>query len=83
LPDRPRNSCKIPDDWYPPQVYIASRDIKACEATAQRLTKQGPGKCYALAADLSKYDDIVKLIEELGKREQSQCAVFPSILRQT
>ncbi|KAJ9116564.1 hypothetical protein QFC20_000496 [Naganishia adeliensis] len=53
------------------KVYIASRDIKACEATAQRLTKQGPGKCYALAADLSKYDDIVKLIEELSKREQT------------
>jgi hypothetical protein len=54
------------------QVYIASRDIKACEATAQRLNKQGPGKCYALAADLSKYEDIVKLIAELGKREESK-----------
>jgi hypothetical protein len=56
----------------PSQVYIASRDIKACEATAQRLNKQGPGKCFALAADLSKYEDIVKLIAELGKREESE-----------
>lgn len=54
------------------QVYIASRDIKACEATAQRLNKQGPGKCIALAADLSKYEDIVKLVGELSKREESE-----------
>ncbi|KAJ9100089.1 hypothetical protein QFC19_005769 [Naganishia cerealis] len=53
------------------KVYIASRDIKACEATAQRLNKQGPGKCYAMAADLSKYEDIVKLVEQLSKKEQA------------
>lgn len=53
------------------KVYIASRDIKACEATAQRLNKQGPGKCIALAADLSKYEDIVKLVGELSKREET------------
>ncbi|KAJ9125608.1 hypothetical protein QFC22_000570 [Naganishia vaughanmartiniae] len=53
------------------KVYIASRDIKACEATAARLNKQGPGKCYAMAADLSKYEDIVKLIDELSKKEQT------------
>ncbi|KAJ9109263.1 hypothetical protein QFC21_000592 [Naganishia friedmannii] len=53
------------------KVYIASRDIKACEATAARLNKQGPGKCYAMAADLSKYEDIVKLIDELSKKEQA------------
>ncbi|WVQ80567.1 hypothetical protein IAT38_002672 [Cryptococcus sp. DSM 104549] len=52
------------------KVYIASRTQEAVEKTAERLTKLGPGKCIALVADLSKYDDCVKLAEELTRREK-------------
>ncbi|WWC88835.1 uncharacterized protein L201_003750 [Kwoniella dendrophila CBS 6074] len=52
------------------KVYISSRDIKVCESTASRLTKQGPGECIAIPADLSKYDECVRLASELEKREK-------------
>lgn len=51
-------------------VYIASRDAASCEQVAQELTKLGPGKAYALPADLQKYDDIKRLVGELEKREK-------------
>ncbi|WWD18324.1 hypothetical protein CI109_102774 [Kwoniella shandongensis] len=52
------------------KVYISSRDSKACEATASRLTKEGPGECIAIPADLSKYEECVRLANELEKREK-------------
>ncbi|KAK8858434.1 hypothetical protein IAR55_002661 [Kwoniella newhampshirensis] len=52
------------------RVYISSRDVKACESTAQRLTKEGPGECIAMPADLSKYEECVRLAGELEKREK-------------
>ena len=55
-----------------PQVYISSRDAKACFETAEKLTKQGPGECVALPGDLSKFDECVKLAKEIEKREKGQ-----------
>ena len=55
------------------QVYISSRDGKACEETAKKLTSQGPGKCFAIPADLSKFDECVRLAGEIEKREGSEC----------
>ncbi|WWC70581.1 uncharacterized protein I206_104532 [Kwoniella pini CBS 10737] len=52
------------------KVYISSRDAKACEETASRLTKEGSGECIALPADLSKYDECLRIVSELEKREK-------------
>ncbi|KAK1925309.1 hypothetical protein DB88DRAFT_483491 [Papiliotrema laurentii] len=51
------------------KVYISSRDARACEETAKRLTAAGPGQCHAIPGDLSKYDECVRLARELEKRE--------------
>jgi short-subunit dehydrogenase len=53
------------------QVYISSRDAKACNETASRLTKAGPGECIAIPGDLAKFDECVKLVKELEKREKA------------
>ncbi|RSH89255.1 hypothetical protein EHS25_002367 [Saitozyma podzolica] len=52
------------------QVYISSRDVSACNDTASRLTKQGPGRCFSLPADLSRYDECERLVKEIAKREE-------------
>jgi len=39
------------------------------------LNKLGAGKCIALPGDLSKYDECVKLAEELAKREEGEPVV--------
>ncbi|GMK53638.1 hypothetical protein CspeluHIS016_0102240 [Cutaneotrichosporon spelunceum] len=52
------------------KVYISSRDAKACEETAAALTALGPGKCFAIAGDLSKYDECLRLAKEIGNREE-------------
>ncbi|WVW84476.1 hypothetical protein I302_106510 [Kwoniella bestiolae CBS 10118] len=52
------------------KVYISSRDAKACEETAKRLTKEGPGECIAIPADLSKYEECERVVAELEKREK-------------
>ena len=54
------------------QVYISSRDARACEETAKRLTAAGPGQCHAIPGDLSKYDECVRLARELEKREPGE-----------
>lgn len=51
------------------KVYIASRSLKACKETADKLNAQGPGKCIPLAADLQKYEDCVRLAKEIGEKE--------------
>jgi short-subunit dehydrogenase len=51
-------------------VYISSRDAKACEATAAGLTKSGPGECIAIPGDLAKFEECVKLVKEIEKREK-------------
>jgi NAD(P)-dependent dehydrogenase (short-subunit alcohol dehydrogenase family) len=54
------------------QVYIASRDAKVLEETAARLNEMGPGSCHAIPADLSNYDDIVRLAKELEAKEEGE-----------
>ena len=58
------------------QVYISSRDAKACENTAKALTDMGPGSCHAIPADLASYDECKRLVEEMKKREKG--GFFPS-----
>lgn len=53
-------------------VYISSRDAKACDKAVGELNALGKGKAFAIPADFYKYDDVKKLAEELGKRESSQ-----------
>jgi hypothetical protein len=53
-------------------VYISSRTAKACEDTAARLTKEGPGECIALPADLANYEECERVVKELEKREEGQ-----------
>jgi len=51
-------------------VYISSRKQSDCDKSAEQLTKEGPGKCYSLPADLSKEEDIKHLVQEFSKREK-------------
>ncbi|KIR68486.1 beta-ketoacyl reductase [Cryptococcus bacillisporus CA1873] len=53
------------------KVYISSRDASACEKTAKRLTEMGPGQCIAIPADLSKYNECLRLAGEIEKREEA------------
>ncbi|KAF5016613.1 hypothetical protein F66182_11655 [Fusarium sp. NRRL 66182] len=50
-------------------VYISSRDAKACEQAVGELNALGKGKAHAIPADFYKEEDIKKLVEEFGKRE--------------
>eukprot|EP00127_Corallochytrium_limacisporum_P000063 Clim_evm2s3 gene=Clim_evmTU2s3 len=50
-------------------VYISSRSKDVIEEEAARLTKVGPGKCYAIAADLSSVEQCKNLIAEYKKHE--------------
>lgn len=52
------------------RVYISSRDVKSLTATADELTKLGPGQCFAIPADLQRVDSIEVLAKELGRREK-------------
>ena len=54
------------------QVYISSRTAKACEETAARLTKEGPGECIAIPADLAKFEECERVVKELQKREEGK-----------
>lgn len=49
-------------------VYIASRKEKQLKEVAERLTKDGPGKCEYIIADVSAKAGCVALIEEVKKR---------------
>ncbi|EIW73581.1 hypothetical protein TREMEDRAFT_67435 [Tremella mesenterica DSM 1558] len=52
------------------KVYISSRSITTCMETSKRLSEiPGGGKCFALPADLSKYEECVGLVEEIERRE--------------
>jgi NAD(P)-dependent dehydrogenase (short-subunit alcohol dehydrogenase family) len=51
------------------KVYIASRDAKACSATAAELTARGPGSCVAIPADLLQISECERLVSELRARE--------------
>lgn len=51
------------------KVYITSRTREECFATAEELSKMGPGQCIALPANLQKYDEVKRLVSELENRE--------------
>ncbi|KAF1328905.1 Glycoside hydrolase, partial [Globisporangium splendens] len=51
------------------KVYIASRDLKACESTAAELNTTGPGKCIAVQADLTTEVGNKALAAEIAKHE--------------
>ncbi|RLN93042.1 hypothetical protein BBJ28_00015247 [Nothophytophthora sp. Chile5] len=50
-------------------VYIASRNLKACEATAKELNAKGPGKCVPLQANLLSEAGCKALADEIAKKE--------------
>jgi len=52
-------------------VFISSRSKAACDATAKELSAIGPGKCHAIALDLST----VKACDELVARLKSEFGV--------
>lgn len=52
------------------QVYISSRSAKDCDATAKELSSLGPGKCIPIAADLSKYEEVERLVKEISSQEK-------------
>lgn len=60
-------------------VYISSRDAKACEQAVNELNALGKGKAHAIPADFYKEEEIKRLAEELGKRESS--TFFGPLLR--
>ncbi|OWZ16918.1 Glycoside hydrolase [Phytophthora megakarya] len=50
-------------------VYIASRRLEACEATAQELNAKGPGKCIPLQANLLSESGCKELAERIAQHE--------------
>ena len=53
------------------QVYISSRTAKDCEETAEELNALGPGKCIPIAADMQKFSDVDKLVNEISSKEKA------------
>eukprot|EP01080_Neovahlkampfia_damariscottae_P004694 gene4694-8266_t len=51
-------------------VYISSRNKETCEQVAKELTKEGPGKCIAIAADISKESDCIYLSKKVEENEK-------------
>ncbi|KXS19941.1 NAD(P)-binding protein [Gonapodya prolifera JEL478] len=49
--------------------YISSRKLDVLEKVAKEITEIGPGKCYAIQADLSSKKACYDLAAELSKRE--------------
>ncbi|KAL1919973.1 uncharacterized protein VTP21DRAFT_1119 [Calcarisporiella thermophila] len=51
------------------RVYISSRSADVCEQVAAKLSKQGPGQCFSIPADLQTPEGVKRLAEELKNRE--------------
>ncbi|KAF9435371.1 hypothetical protein BGZ76_006435 [Entomortierella beljakovae] len=51
------------------KVYISSRSAGVCDKVAEELTKQGPGECISIPADLQKMEEVLRLKAEIAKRE--------------
>nr|XP_036589335.1 short chain dehydrogenase reductase family protein [Colletotrichum truncatum]KAF6801340.1 short chain dehydrogenase reductase family protein [Colletotrichum truncatum] len=49
-------------------VYISSRDAATCTSAAEALTQKGPGKAFAIPADLQKLEDCEKLVATLSEK---------------
>ncbi|POM69344.1 Glycoside hydrolase [Phytophthora palmivora] len=52
------------------KVYIASRNLEACQATADELSTKGPGICIALEANLLSENGCKELAEQIAKKEK-------------
>lgn len=52
-------------------VYVSSRDAKACEQACKELNALGKGKADFIAANLYKEEDITRIKDELKKRAGS------------
>jgi NAD(P)-dependent dehydrogenase (short-subunit alcohol dehydrogenase family) len=50
------------------KVYISSRKVDVCQEVAEELSKEGT--CTALPADLTKNEDIEKLVHQLKEKEK-------------
>ncbi|MGH9081307.1 MAG: SDR family oxidoreductase [Acidimicrobiales bacterium] len=53
------------------KVYITSRKVEACDATAERLSERFSGQCISLPADLADLESLGALVSELERRETS------------
>ncbi len=51
------------------KVYISARKADACDATAERLSKEYGGECISLPANLAELEGIEKLAGQLAERE--------------
>jgi len=51
------------------KVYISSRKVDVCEATAKRLAQEYGGECIAQPADLSNLSGVQQLADALADRE--------------
>jgi 2-deoxy-D-gluconate 3-dehydrogenase len=51
------------------KVYISSRKVDVCEATATRLVREFGGECISLPANLADMNGIDTLAAELARRE--------------
>ncbi|OWY91454.1 hypothetical protein PHMEG_00039959, partial [Phytophthora megakarya] len=51
------------------KVYIASRNLEACQATADELNEKGPGVCIALKVDLTNEDECKAFADKIIERE--------------
>lgn len=56
-------------------VYISSRDERACQQACKELNALGKGKADYITADFYKEEDITRLAEELGKRAGSMLQI--------
>ncbi|KAE8962409.1 hypothetical protein PF011_g29405, partial [Phytophthora fragariae] len=51
------------------KVYIASRKLEVCQATAKELNAKGPGLCIPLRVDLTSEEQCKAFADEIIKRE--------------
>ncbi|KZS95988.1 NAD(P)-binding protein [Sistotremastrum niveocremeum HHB9708] len=51
------------------KVYITSRNSKECNATAEELSRPGPGSCIAIPADLQKASEVERITGILKSKE--------------
>ena len=51
------------------KVYISSRKVASCDATAARLSEEYGGQCISIPADLSRVEGCQALADEIAARE--------------
>ncbi|KAI9291704.1 NAD(P)-binding protein [Neoconidiobolus thromboides FSU 785] len=52
------------------KVYITGRKQQDLHNTCERLNKLGPGSCYFIQGDMSKEDDMTKMVDTLLQKEK-------------